>query len=156
MGKMSKSGQTSPNSKELSLEGKLRAMESEKNYWKTRHTLLEKYGNVEQRKPTGLTPPQFVWMNGVGGSAIRLSNDGKYYYRDAGCWGCGFEYRDGTWYSVSDIDPINNNLMIPCTEDEWMDDNLGYIDGYKKGTYDSIRDTSGVEGYREQVDEIPF
>jgi len=153
--KMSKSGQTEPNMGELSLESKLKAMESEKNYWETRHRLREKYGDVEQREPSGMTPPQFVWMGGC--SAVRLSNDGKYYYRDAGCWGCGFEYRDGDWYSVSDINPINENLMTPCTEDEWMNDNKGYIDGYKKGTYDSINDgDDGVDGYREQDEDIPF
>jgi len=44
--KMSKSSDKTQNIPELSLETKYKAMENEKNYWKLRHTLLEKYSNV--------------------------------------------------------------------------------------------------------------
>ncbi len=46
LAKMSKSSSKEPNLiGELSLESKLEAMTNERNYWKTRHDLLEKYGS---------------------------------------------------------------------------------------------------------------
>ena len=46
--KMSKSTQSGSNIKEQTLESRLRAMEAEKNYWKTRYELLLKYGVVNE------------------------------------------------------------------------------------------------------------
>lgn len=42
--KISKSGNKDPNIEKLSTESKLKAMESERNYWKTKYYLLLKYG----------------------------------------------------------------------------------------------------------------
>ena len=41
-------------------------------------------------------PPKYVKLKNT---ALRLTDDGKEYYRDGGHWSVGFKYIDGKWLS---------------------------------------------------------
>lgn len=73
----------------------------------------------------GFKLPKYVRM---GHTAMRLSGDR--YYRDAGDWGVGFRVVGGvlvSWVNGSTDGGIHNNPLIEITEEEWREDNQGYI-----------------------------
>ena len=79
----------------------------------------------QQEKKNAL--PQFVSLNGT---SMRLSkvdygkNDLRVeYYRDNGCWAVGIMQRGDRIYSVSDMDWLDNVLLIPITEEEYNKEN---------------------------------
>lgn len=74
--------------------------------------------------------PKYVWFGSKGSCAMRLTEDGKRYYRIAGDWGTAFKVDDG--HLVSTGNPpshryLNNIRLIPCTFQEWKRDNKGYV-----------------------------
>jgi hypothetical protein len=80
--------------------------------------------------------PQFVKMGGI---ALRHCHGGERwgaygsfeepstYFRDAGCWGVEYEWRHGLLFSVSDMESLNDQLLVETTKEEWMKSNEGYI-----------------------------
>lgn len=77
--------------------------------------------------------PQFVLLNGT---SMRLNKidygEGSFcnidlrleYWRDNGCWGVGIIQRGNRVYSISDIDYLDNVLLIPITEEEYNKENI--------------------------------
>lgn len=70
-------------------------------------------------------PPKYVKM---GHTALRLN--GSSYFRDAGHWAVEFEEKDGKLVAKTDhpyLGHANGVELIECTEEEWRNDNRGYV-----------------------------
>jgi hypothetical protein len=69
--------------------------------------------------------PKFVKLNN---SALRLREEGD-YYRDAGCWSVGWRIKDGILISDYSYDKewLHEIPLIEITEQEYKDDNKGYL-----------------------------
>lgn len=72
--------------------------------------------------------PPYVWMIKPGyKSALRWDNATKEYWKDAGAWGVGAKFLpDGSMKSVSFMNSLSGNDLIPCTKVEWAGNNRGY------------------------------
>jgi len=70
-------------------------------------------------------PPKYVKLNI---SALRLRGD--VYYRDAGQWEVGYKFIDGelvSWYPNMGHPELHRQPLIKITEEEYKNDNKGYI-----------------------------
>ena len=74
--------------------------------------------------------PQFVSMGG--NTALRLVNagDSYWYKRDGGDWDIDFYERNGSLFSSSHIESLDNKLLKPITESEWRKCNGQYAPKY--------------------------
>jgi hypothetical protein len=76
--------------------------------------------------------PDYVMMGG----RTALRRRGKEYYRDAGDWEVGYKWLRDKLFSVNlygNRHPqLNDVELTPCTEEEWRNDNQGYVDSSKK------------------------
>ena len=72
--------------------------------------------------------PKFVRF-GDSDTCLRLDNSDieKFYFRDAGAWQVHYRIIEGRLYSLSHIKSTNDVEMIPCTEQEWRESNIGYV-----------------------------
>ena len=74
--------------------------------------------------------PNYVCM-GKDGTTFRISGPDEYtsytYFRDGGMWGVGCKRKDGKLISVSNMESLNNQELIPTTEEVYMKDNEGYV-----------------------------
>jgi len=79
--------------------------------------------------------PSYVWMVSANGkhrtalSLVSISNGGVEYYRPAGAWSVGVKEKGGKLYSTSTHHRslLSGKLLEPCTEEEFILDNLGYL-----------------------------
>jgi hypothetical protein len=70
--------------------------------------------------------PKFIKWKDSNGLHMRLKN-GE-YYRDGGLWSTGFKIVGDKIYSVFPSMPrLHNKELIECTEEEWLEDNKGYV-----------------------------
>lgn len=59
---------------------------------------------------------------------VRKNGEAR-YYRDAGRWTINFRVVSGTTLvSVTDIEFLNDKVMIPCSHKEWKHNNAGYLE----------------------------
>ncbi len=80
--------------------------------------------------------PRYVMM---GGLALRHSNGGmewgdygmyevpSTYFRAAGHWRVEYEWRNGQLFSVSDMESLNDRLLVETTREKWLESNEGYV-----------------------------
>lgn len=72
-----------------------------------------------------LSYPKYVKL---GHSSLRLKVKEQVYYRDAGIWEVEFRYNEkGELVSVSKMEWLNNKPLIEITEQEYKNDNKGYL-----------------------------
>ena len=80
-----------------------------------------------------IKPPEYVWMiNGKSKCALKLMNysGSDCYYRAAGNWFVDIKYENGKMRSVDttgEQPQMTGAKLIACTEEEWRNDNQGYV-----------------------------
>lgn len=110
--------------------------------------------------------PLFVSMKhklSSSGTAMRFK--GNQYYRDAGAWSCGFKIKDGKLlstdiYKKASFGPmphLENNFLVPISENEWRKDNEGYVDGmmFTQKVEFCLMDNKNEPKFVEYVKEKP-
>jgi hypothetical protein len=82
-------------------------------------------------KEARLKLPKYVSLNGT---ALKLehTDDGNHYHywRVAGLWGVDYKIIDGklySWHWRMGHDWLHRVELIPITEQEWRNDNRGYV-----------------------------
>ena len=63
-----------------------------------------------------------------------LTWSGDRYYRHAGAWGVNYHKVDGkmlTW--GGQYDHMDGRTLVPCTKEEWLEDNKGYVRDEDRG-----------------------
>ena len=71
--------------------------------------------------------PKFVRV-GFWGSALRRMGNTTRYYRHAGDWSVESTIVNGEIVALSTVHALNGRLLTECTEQEWREDNGGYVD----------------------------
>jgi hypothetical protein len=72
-------------------------------------------------------PPKYVRMGSI---ALRLENNEKYYYRDAGDWSVEWRYKEGkllSWCWGLGHPQLHRKELKEISKAEWEEDNKGYI-----------------------------
>lgn len=65
----------------------------------------------------------YVWLNGT---ALRYRENQNDYWCDNGCWGVSYwehpDTKDGkrVFYSKSHVSVVDNILLLPCNESDWV------------------------------------
>ena len=69
--------------------------------------------------------PKYVKL---GHTELRLIENSKIYYRDAGDWSIMFEEKEGKLFSVGHYYSwLNGVELVPITQEEYEKANLGYL-----------------------------
>jgi hypothetical protein len=75
-----------------------------------------------------LKAPEFVRIGGPNGTTLKRNECGFMYGRAAGQWGVSAHWVDGVLLSIdNDRDWLHGVVLWPCTEQEYKDDNAGYV-----------------------------